>query len=251
MRFLDKIWDDIRHGENIDQYATIIVALILVVLGLLGIAPAELIASLTLGVLGLLALSNLVNRHRLEALAEEVARSSQGFFLEDFPPDFKDDFQAATEVWLVGVTLSRFLKNNYGALEDKLRQGHLVKVLLVQPSGAPLEMAVNRYYAEVNRNVEAKSADIHHSLRLLCGLRRLAPQNVEIRTIHSPLTFGAIGLNPDAASGALYVEHYPYRMVADAQPKFVLRASDGYWYELFNAEIHTLWNDGEAWECQT
>ncbi len=249
MRFLEKIWDDIRHGENIDHYTTIVAAFALVVLGILGVAPPELIAALTLGVLGLLALSNLVNRHRLEELSEKVARSSQGFFLEEFPPDLKDTFQSAKEVWLIGVTLSRFLKNNYGPLEEKIRKGHAVKVLLVHPAGAPLAMAANRYYAEINRNVETRSADIHHSLQLLCGLRKIAPKKVEIRTIQSPLTFGAICANPDSASGALYLEHYSYRTMADAQPKFVLHASDGYWYDLFNAEVHTLWNSGEAWKC--
>lgn len=250
MRFHGKIWEDIRHGENIDQYATILFAFGLGILGLLGITPSGLIASLTLAILGLLAVSNLVNRYRVEELSQKLSQTSKGFFLEEFPADFKDNFQSAKEIWLIGVTLSRLLKNNYGRIEEKIRKGHIVKVLLVHPEGAPLEMAANRYYAEISRNAETKGADINQSLRLLCGLRKIAPQKIEIRTIQSPLTFGAVCVNPDSASGVLYIEHFPYRTVADAQPKFVLRASDGSWYELFNKETHALWNSGKIWECE-
>ena len=249
MHLLEKLVDDLRRGENIDQYATIIVAFVLVVLGLLGITPAGLVASLTLGVLGLLALSSLVNRYRIEELAEKVAESAKGFFVKEYPPEFNEDIQTAKEVWLVGVTLSRFIKNNYGKLEEKVRKGQTLKVLLVHPAGAPLEMAINRYYAEANRNPSIKALDINNNLQLLCGLQKLAPGKVEIRTIQSPLTFGAICLAPEAVSGVMYLEHYAYRMAADAQPKFVLRARDGYWYDLFKQEIYTLWNNGEIWAC--
>lgn len=249
MRLLEKIWEDIRHGENIDQYATIVFAFALGILGLLGITTSESIASLTLAVLGLLAVSNLVNRHRVEELSQKLSQSSKGFFLEEFPPEFKRDFQSAKEVLLIGVTLSRLIKTNYGIIEEKLRKGHTVKVLLVHPEGSPLEMAANRYYAEVSRSTVSKGVDIVSSLMLFCGLRKSYPKYIEIRTIQSPLTFGAVCLNMNSTLGIMYLEHFPYRTVADAQPKFVLQANDGRWYELFKKEVHALWNSGNEWKC--
>lgn len=251
MRLIEKIWEDVRHGENIDQYATIVFAFTLGALGLLGITKPELIASLTLAVLGLLAVSNLVNRYRVEELSQKLSQSSKGFFVEEFPPEFKDDFKSAKEVLLIGVTLSRFIKTNYGVIEEKLRKGHTIKVLLVHPYGSALEMAATRYYAEVSRSTVTKRADVTNSLMLFCGLRKNHPKYMQVRTIESSLTFGAVCLNVNSALGAMYIEHFPYRTIADAQPKFVLRANnDERWYELFKKEVDALWDSGNEWKCE-
>jgi hypothetical protein len=109
-------------------------------------------------------------------------------------------------------------------------------------------MAANRYYAEVSRDPQRKAEDILNSLELLTGLKKHAPQQLEIRTIYSPLTFGAICIDPDQPTGKLYIEHFNYRSAADAQPKFVLSASEKYWYEIFRKEIRALWDGGVEWQ---
>lgn len=90
---------------------------------------------------------------------------------------------------------------------------------------------------------------IRDSLVSLCGLQQIAPDKLEIRTINNPLTFGAVCMNPEAASGVLYLEHFPFRTVPGAMPRFVLRASDGRWYDFFKKEIQALWDAGVEWKC--
>ncbi|MCL4300180.1 MAG: hypothetical protein KJ077_30890 [Anaerolineae bacterium] len=249
MSFLKRIWEDIRRGENIDLYATVIIAFSLVILGLVGITPAGLVASLTLTVLGLLAVSNLVNRYRLEELSQKLSQSTNSFFLQEFPSDFKENLVTGKDIWLISVALSGILKGNYQIIEEKLRKGHTIRILVVHPEGAPVEMAASRYYADVRRNAETTALQIKNNLQLFCSLRNVAPKRIEIRTIQNPLTFGAVCVNPDTASGVLYLEHFPYRTVSDALPRFTLRASDGYWYDFFNKEVHALWNSATVWEC--
>ena len=70
---LRHLWDDIRKGENIDLYLTIAAAVIFVVLNLVGVASTSFLAPLTLAVLGLLAITNLGNRHRMEELLAQKA----------------------------------------------------------------------------------------------------------------------------------------------------------------------------------
>ncbi|MBD3159836.1 MAG: hypothetical protein GF309_13720 [Candidatus Lokiarchaeota archaeon] len=181
--------------------------------------------------------------------SSETSQLASSFFLEEFPSDFNENFEPAKEVLLMGVTLRRILKTGYGKLEEKLRKGHIIRVLLVHPEGASVEMAASRYYAEMSRDPDLKGSQIQTALQLFCSLRDVAPQRMEIRTICNPLTFGGICVNPDSASGILYLEHFPYRTVADALPKFVLRASDGQWYDFFNKEIQVLWDNGVEWEC--
>lgn len=245
MKTLRQIWDDIRQGENIDLYLTILAALLFVILNLAGLAPDTFLAPLTLSVLALLAVTNLVNRHRMEALMEQKNLTLDDFFREEFPPTYKADFENAAEVWLVGVSLNRTVKTLYGKLEQKLKQGGRVRVLLVHPQGPGLEMAVTRNYAR--RDVTLKRQEITSILTLLDGLHAIAPGQLEIRTIQHPLNYGAMATNPDAANGALYLEHYCFRVSVESVPRFVLRTQDGRWYDFFKTELRTLWEAGDVW----
>lgn len=250
MKIIERIWRDIKRGESIDLYATILLAFILVVLSILNLVSPDLVAALTLSVLGLLAISNLVNRHRVDELISKVAGSKTDFFLDEFPSDFRDNLQAASEVWIVGVTLRGIVKNYYGLMEQKLRQGHQLRVLLVHPEGSAVETAVDRIYAPSSRNTAKKGLDIRDDLQALCELRLIAPGNLDLRTIQNPMTFGAVCLNASTAIGTLYLEHLPFRTVAGTIPKFVLRAADGKWFDLFKAEIQTLWDNAVEWNCE-
>jgi len=244
MRFLHRAWDDIRKGENVDLYVTVVVALGLVFLNLTGLAPRDWLDPITLAVLGLLALSTLESRYRFEALARKVMQSHD-VFLEEFPSRLKDDFEAGREVWLVGVTLSRTIKTYYSLIERKLEEGHTIKVLLVHPEGPAIEMAETRIYGRMD--VERTSKEIRSVLQDLCDLRAIAPDKLHIRTIKNPLGYGAIAINPDSSLGTLYLEHYPYKVPGGSKPKIVLQAKDGRWYEFFREEIRTLWADGIVW----
>ncbi|MBE7553723.1 MAG: hypothetical protein HS126_21865 [Anaerolineales bacterium] len=231
MHILESIWTDIRNGENIDLYLTVLIALGVAALSLLGINVSSFIAPLTLAILGLLAISNLVNRHHLEKIVQKQAQSITGFFSNEYPPDFNAQLESGKEVWLVGVTLNRTIKNNYIKLEEKLQQGHTLKILLVNPTGAPIGLAASRNYAQVNRDPEIKIAEIKATLQLFCSLKKISPDKIEIRTVENPLSYGATCINPDSATGVLYLDHYPFRTASDSIPKFTLRASDGYWYD--------------------
>jgi len=66
MVFLKRILDDIKHGENIDLYVTVILAIIISILNAIGLANSALLSSISLAILALLASAILGNRHRLD-----------------------------------------------------------------------------------------------------------------------------------------------------------------------------------------
>jgi hypothetical protein len=247
MQVLDRIWNDFRSGENIDLYATVIVAIGLAILNVVGIAPQTYLAPITLAVLGLLAITSLGNRYRIEKLLQGQSWSVDDYYVEEYPASYKDDFEMAEELWLVGISLRRTIQANYPMIEQKVRQGHVIKILLVHPEGPGIEMAVARNYAR--REVEPKSSEIRFGLQLLCDLQRIPHNNLEFRTIRYPLAYGVTAVNPDTASGTLYLEHYCFRTASDSLPRFVLRASDGRWYDFFKSEIKALWDAGVKWSC--
>lgn len=167
--------------------------------------------------------------------------------MEEYPSQYKGDFETATELWLFGVTLHRTIQNNYAVIERKLHQGHHIKVLLIHPEGPGMEMAVQRNY--VLREVGPKSSDTRLTLQLLCNLAKTTPGKLESRTIQFPLAYGATIVNPNAATGVLYLEHYCFRISSESWPRFVLQASDGQWYDFYKREIEALWDAGVEWTC--
>lgn len=253
MQLLERIWTDIKRGENIDLYATVLVAFGLVLFNIFSNAAAAWIAPLTLAVLGLLAVSSLGNRYRLEELLLKVDHSRKEFFLDDYPVEIKQNIEMARELWMVGVTLNRTVREgfaSYTVLEQKLRKGHTIRVLLVHPEGTAVEIVSERYIIPARRDLARTCANIHETLDILTALRNIGPGKLEVRTIQTALTYGAFAVNPESRHGILYMEHYPFRTVSNSQPKVILHFEDGEWYEMFRKELRTLWEAGVPWEAR-
>ena len=107
MKKLRRVWDNIRHGENIDLYVAVPLAILIAILGIFGITSPQLIASMTLVILGLLATSLLTNRHAVKELSQKLTQTSNTVFLTDFSEsNLERDFEEASELWLVGVSLT-------------------------------------------------------------------------------------------------------------------------------------------------
>ncbi len=253
MKALKHIWDDIKHGENIDLYLTILVAIGLTLLDLAGFAPQSLVASITLSILALIAISLLGNRYKMEQLLEQPHLTGVVALLDEFPPSLGTDIGSAKELWLAGVTLSSTLPNYFPLLEQMVRSGGKVKALLVQPHSPAAEKAASRAYVPSASNVERVVTNTLRSLYDLCYLRTVAPErgSVEIRTINHPMERRFIAINPQTASGVLYIANYAFRTPGGAKPKFVLQAKDSKWYDFYVQEFNLLWESGKEWRCDS
>ncbi|MCA9971915.1 MAG: hypothetical protein KC425_16945 [Anaerolineales bacterium] len=247
MPYLKRIWQDIRRGENIDLFITVLVALGLAILNIAGIAPATLIAPLTLAVLGLLAVATLGNRYKLEESLETLNRTHTDFFRDNLPPGMEADMRSARELWLVGVTLNRTINTYYSLLEQKLARGDTVRVLLVQPDGHGPEMLELREY-KARYSVARIRNLIRDSLDDLCSLQQRF-RGLEVRVIDYPLSYGGVLVNPRSDRGMLYLEHYPFKMPGGSLPKFVLEARHNRWFTFFKQEIETIWENSQPWAC--
>jgi len=252
MNFLNHIWKDIGRGENIDLYVTVLIALVLVILNIIGFAPSNWMAPLTLAVLGLLAISNLGSRYKLEQFINNFNRSAESFFQDEYPSNILDLIKSSSEIWFIGVTLNRTIKNYFHILEQKLQRGDFIKVLLVNPDSPAADAARSRGRFEINH--EQMKSNILDTLTELGYLKSIAPNRIEVRTISYPISFGAILLNPDDSeltSGIIFIEHYPYRIKRTHVPKFVLSAKqDAEWFNLYKSELCSMWSDGVDWNFE-
>ena len=148
----------------------------------------------------------------------------------------------------MGVALTKPLNTFYSKLEEKLKSGHSIKVLMVHPDPAVVEFSEIRSYTRTN--IERACNNIKDSLADFCELKKIAPNLLTIKTVRHPLGHGLVAINPDSVAGTLYVSNYPFKTKGGSLPKFVIHARDGRWYSLFREELNKLWDYGEEWECQ-
>ena len=243
MKIISQIWNEIRQGENIDVYLTIGAAIILSMLSLMGWNVGDKVAGVTLAVLALLAIGNLVNRHKFEAMLERHFGST--FFMKSYPKDtWRKDLETAKEIWLIGQDLGRLIEGERLLLESCIQKGGVIRVLIVNPD----DLHAIEYMRRANTEQEDVN-EIQGKIRLsLAKWRKLAKSHeakVEIRLIDHPLAFGTNAINLGSNDGKIYLDLYKYKVEFDGRVKLILSPIDKVWYEVYREQIFALWNDSK------
>ncbi len=239
MKILKQIWVDIRQGENIDVYLTIVGAIVLSALSLFGVSLGEKIAGVTLAVLALLAVNTLINRQKLDGLSE--LQTTIKWFQEEYPGTVNDDIESAQELWLVGYHLETTFTKRAFTFEEKLARKATIKILLLDPD-ADVTRYANESLLYPNTTVDEFNDRIRKSLGLITQFSKDHPANVEVRLSSYPLPFGAYAMNINAPNGVMYIEIYKYKTKIK-EPHFVLRRKDGTWFNLYRDQLNALWEN--------
>jgi hypothetical protein len=239
MYLLRRIWSDIRRGENIDLYITVVSALVLTVLNLLGFVSDVLLIPINAAMLGLIAIALLVNRSKLEWLVAKLEQQrSDVLLLGNYPPALEVDMQRANDLWLVGVSLNTTITRYYSVIERKLKDGCSIRALLINPDSLSTITGARKYGPV---DIELDRARIRASLKMLAELQKVAPGQLQVRLIDHQLSFGAFGCELNTLSGVLYIEYYGFKTRRENIRRMVLRREDSAWFESFKIEIQNLW----------
>ena len=239
------IKEEITQGKNLDIYVTILVAFIAFVLSALGIVEEKIINSLILVVLCLLVNTSLQNRYHIK---NNVSNSNSSVdFTKHFPKGFDNHFNNATFMYIIGVTLNRTTITYYSDIEKKIKRCDKIRVLMVDPNKMGCKMALMRHRA--NDDLENLKQMIKGSIKRLCFLRELKPNNLEIRLINNPLGYGAYAFDIDKAEGEIYIENYPFKTKNGSLPKYVINPTNKEWYEFYKTEIKLLWEHAKPFNC--
>jgi len=248
-KFLQRIWKDISKGENLDAYLIIAAAIVLSGLSIFGYDNPEAFSGVILAILTLVTISTLVSRHQIEDLIEKVSPSVTSTFQDEFPDSLLEDVETSSELWLIGASLDDFLGKYYSTFERKLRQGHTIRVLVMNPENSQiLEISDMRAYA--NPSAARARQKTLLSLDDFCALRRTAWGNLQIRVIDFPISQRMIVASPNSPKGKIYVANYPYQTPGGSLPKFLVKASESKWFAHFRQEAFNLWEAGREWPCQ-
>ncbi|MBE9156806.1 hypothetical protein IQ265_08180 [Nodosilinea sp. LEGE 06152] len=249
MEIIRRIISDIRKGENIDLYLFALAALALAILNGLGLASKTLIESVTLALLGLLAAYSLGIRDRLNGINDKFTGTSNLLY-EELPSNLRDaTISNSKELFIIGISLNRTIATFYSQLEQKLKDGQKIKILVVDPNGEAVKLIPQRIYRPIsNQRLSDKISD---TLLLTCSLHSKASDQIEIRTIDFPISFGCFASNIEMSDGSIYIEYYSYKTTRDLPCVVVSSRKNPYWYSVYKIEVLNLWNAGKEWHCKS
>lgn len=224
----------------------------------------DLIAAV-LGVLALLALSELIERHRrlnsidrttkqtLELLEKRLAErpSALGFFHK--LPDFDNYVQGANQIDLCGIVLTSTINRQLSNLREQLNQGAKIRILVADPNSAALEMGEARSEEPTGSYYRAKLDTTFQDLSYLHQLQVKFGQNAkgsfEVRLIPYAPSFAIYSFDTRRSTARLIVEVYPHVTGWGETPVFdLLPGRDGKWYEYFVQQFEHMWNRANKWE---
>lgn len=244
-KILRRIWNDVRQGQNIDLYLTVFAAFGLVALNLLGIKTTDQISSITLAVLGLLAISMLGSRYRLEEIAGSLENEQSLLKPRTEFLSFEERGQNVSEIVIVGISLI-IIYSHLSFFEKKLQQGCKLRFLLLDPDS----QAVNTFMLMAPRKGVLR--DIANTFDVFEHLRQREASTsgkVEARLSSVFLPYGIAAFDPSKKSGHMTVEPLVYKTGLDSRPHFILtKARSEHWFEFYQKQYELLWADSREWE---
>lgn len=252
-KFFDKVFQDIRKGENLEVYLTLVVALVLLILDIFDIVTTEAIAAGTLATLALLTYSILTSREQMEHLVDTstatraiVEQSISGKPRADrfFWPErrsLENDLARARFIGIAGITLSRTVRDYLPLFENRLQSGAHIQFIVIDPDSLASQQAIHRskggvgdsFYADLIRTTVAR----------VCILAELkdVPGRMELGLLPYAPSFGLLVIDPDEPHGRIVVEIYQHKSLA-FNPTFELDARrDSRWYQFFREQFELLW----------
>jgi hypothetical protein len=250
MKVLYTIFSDVRKGENIDIYLSILAGVVIFVMDLLGVVQLQSIIAVTLLVLSLLSLSNLGTRRTLAELNITIqkleGKRGAASFLRDrnsYHP-LTQTIAAARKVYIAGPTLINVFSTAAGYIHaEKLNnQGATVQILLLDPESS----AINSAAKCMNESVVNLRKDIRRTLSYVETWLTAGVQSgsVVVKLMSAHLNMGMVLLDPDEEDGRIFVEFIGYASRLHSRPHIELtRQNDAVWYEYYFKQYQKLWDD--------
>ncbi len=211
-----------------------------------------------LGIVGLLATSELVERFRRLKRIEETSTKTLDLVASLAKPDAasilhsrrtnwdREIFHKAQEVFVSGYSLVNFVRGQESFLKEGLISGNHFKLLLLKPDCPATELLdgfMIPHPGELKR-------DIAHSLkrleRIVSAAGPMKKGRIEIRLLKIVPTFSLYVIDPHRDHGWISVELYPtYDKIEldTGRPHFVIKTPKSYWFKYFLNQFEAIWND--------
>ena len=246
-------WFIVENGPTI---LTIGFAAYVIALSQTSTLSTEVMLSWILAILGLLAISGLVERlrklHRLESMSSRTLKaieskfgeraSADDFFMPRLPP-IRPYIEKAVDIRLSGVVLQHTTRENLDVFAGQLREGASIKIMILDPNGSAIQRLIK---PGSNLTMDAVQANSQITIQNLKWLTKLPDSKglVELRFVDEDLLFNVLAFDPDKEYGTIFVEFYPQRWALGSRPRMELNTRrDEFWFNYFKNQFDKLWDD--------
>jgi hypothetical protein len=233
--------------ESLDLYILACTAFIFSVFGVAGISSPADLASVILALLAVLALSQVRSRQHVSAIARAQRADPLSLFADAFPADLVERRAAASDLLLIGRTMSRTIQGSSREdMRHALERGARIRVLLLDPSNDELLTQTTAKHQAALSPQRLRSR-ILGTLDELISLRDTTNGELEIRVASFAPTAGINAIDSKTQNGLLVIQHYEHRPAQEAAPIIRILGKDGFWFHHFLAEAERMWEDGTPW----
>lgn len=236
-----KIKEDIFEGENLDNYAAILLGFALTILSIFGELPDEWLINFLSLTLTLLLINNLKNTY----LLQEAKKLFLGFKLHETSQLLKDRTEYeplekrlnnAKEAIVIGDALLGFIGFNKDIIRKFAQQGCDFKFIIVNP--------------KLLSDDEAPiSDDVKKSLSLIVNLSQDCPGKFQVRFSKRrlPVAIFAVDIN-NSNKGLIQVQLHPLHEESALRGHFDLSAEHkSQWYQYYKEQIENLWKQSSPY----
>jgi hypothetical protein len=239
-KFFNSIWKDIKSGENIDVYSTVLISVALGIAGIFGVVNFSQLASGILATLALLALGSLNFRHSSNEIRDLLKAVNIGQKIEKnstINVNRKRLENAKTLDWMA-VSFHTMTRPYEKELTTCLSSGGQIRLLLVDPtSDVPKTLAKLGYSAG---DSEIIINDITSTLRVISNWKKKIPDcNIEVRYLHGQPPYRLTIVDRTQSNG--YVRVRIPSVLGSEMPVITLHSSDE-WYDFFVNQFEKLWS---------
>lgn len=218
------------------------------------------LATWILAVLALIAVSGLWQHHRRLAVIEKLSRETHNLVVEHLggeiradhfflPDDFKvtfQDFAQATDIYVVGMTLNRTVRDHMSAFGDRLAAGANLCFIILDPESTALMSVIPRrsYGSRSSEWWQGRIVQAENHIEDIPSFKAFTG-TLKIGYLPYFPSFGMWLIDPDKPCGKIYVEVYHHKS-PEMNPTFSLQAiGDPIWYGFFRKQFDLLWKSCE------
>lgn len=245
---LQDIWNDIRKGQNVDIYLTVVVCGVLIILDIFDIVSQPIVLSGILAVLILVAVGTLANRQVNERIRDALdnlkSSPARNFFSEWDETNFRQRLPTARDVSLLAVCNSQFVNSNVKGFSDFLARGGKLRCILVEPQSDAMKMVMQREVG-AGKQPSFLSTQVELALQVFHELAENAPNldQVQVKLInHIPAVILTI-VDGEADDGIMFVTLTGFGIPWTSRPSFTLhKQPDEKWFMFYYNSFNNIWN---------
>lgn len=237
--FFQRLIRDIKKGKNLEYYTILFLIIVILIVDIFNLASFEVLTNITLAVLALVVYSLLNTKQGFDELSDKIVKpqGADAFFWKA-KNSVEDRFSRAKHIEISGAVLSRTLRDYRAVLEDRLRAGASIRIILMDPKSTAPDQAVLRSKGISDRQFYLDT--LRPTIERVGVLGEIS-EHIELGLVPYKPAYGMILIDPDEAHGSIIVEMYPHHSDSFAPTFELFPVQDPHWHRFFRTQFISVW----------